>query len=62
MLVSTIKFWTLVYKINEKIKAFVIENNILVSFAFLCYFADKTMKESFIDLCNIIRMVSDQVN
>ena len=50
------------YKINEKIKAVAIENNILVSFAFLCYFADKTMKESFIDLCNIIRMVSDQVN
>ena len=50
------------YKINEKIKAVVIENTILVSFTFLCYFADKTMKESFIDLCNIIRMVSDQVN
>ena len=50
------------YKINEKIKAVVIENNILVSFTFLCCFADKTMKESFIDLCNIIRMVSDQVN
>ena len=62
MLVSKITFWTLVYKINEKIKAFVTENNILVSFIFLCYFADKTMKESFIDLCNIIRMVSDQVN
>ena len=34
MLVSTITFWTLVYKINEKIKAVVIENNILVSFTF----------------------------
>ena len=62
MLVSTITFWKLVYKINEKIKAVAIENNILISFAFLCHFADKTMKESFIDLCNIIRMVSDQVN
>lgn len=62
MLVSTITFWTLVYKINEKIKAVVIENIFLSVLHFLCYFADKTMKESFIDLCNIIRMVSDQVN
>ncbi|CAH3152521.1 unnamed protein product [Pocillopora meandrina] len=52
----------LVCVVRKKIKAVVIENNILVSFTFLCYFADKTMKESFIDLCNIIRMVSDQLS